>query len=200
MNEERLSITTIVKRLALVVVGMFGFGFALVPLYDVFCEVTGLNGKTNQQAYVPVEQLVDTSREVTVQFVATNNESMPWEFRPEVFKLKVHPGEEVQTTFFAMNPLQDAMVGQAIPSVAPGKAAAYFHKTECFCFNSQPLDAGASADMPLSFIVDRDLPSSVHTITLSYTLFDITDTEQGRAVLEKEAVIDEAKTESLAML
>lgn len=177
---------SLIKKLALVVVGMFFFGFALVPLYDVFCEVTGLNGKTNEQAYIPAEQLIDTSREVTVQFVATNNESMPWEFRPEVFKLKVNPGQEVRTTFFAMNPRAIDMVGQAIPSVSPGKAAAYFHKTECFCFNSQPLLAGTSADMPLSFIVDRGLPETVHTITLSYTLFDITDTEQGKSVLAKE--------------
>jgi len=157
---------------------MFFFGFALVPLYDVFCDITGLNGKTNQQAYVSVEDLIDTSRNVKVQFVATNNESMPWEFKPEVFELSVHPGEEIKTTFYAKNPRAYAMTAQAIPSVSPGKAAAYFHKTECFCFNNQLLAAGQSTDMPLSFIVDRDLPKSVHTITLSYTLFDITENQQ----------------------
>lgn len=166
----------LLAKLLLTVVGMFGFGFALVPLYDVFCDVTGLNGKTSGQAYIPVEQLVDTSRTVTVQFVATNNASMPWEFKPDVFKVAVHPGEEVTTTFFARNPLARDMIAQAIPSVSPGKAAAYFHKTECFCFNKQPLAAGESADMPLKFIVDRDVPASVHTITLSYTLFDVTET------------------------
>ena len=176
MAKAELTNQTIVKRLAMVVIGMFFFGFALIPLYDVFCDITGLNGKTNEQAYIPANQLVDTSRSVKVQFVATNNESMPWEFKPEVFELEVHPGEEIRTTFYARNPLGRDMVAQAIPSVSPGKAAAYFHKTECFCFNNQPLEAGESADMPLSFIVDRDLPSSVRTITLSYTLFDITDT------------------------
>lgn len=164
----------VITRLTLAVVGMFAFGFALVPLYDVFCDVTGLNGKTNVEAFVPVAELIDTSREVTVQFIATNNEQMPWEFRPEVFELKVHPGAETKTTFFAKNPRGQLMIAQAVPSVSPGKAATYFHKTECFCFNRQTLAGGEEIDMPLSFIVDRDLPKNVKTITLSYTLFDVT--------------------------
>ena len=166
----------LVFRLSIVIVGMFGFGFALVPLYDLFCDVTGLNGKTNSTAYVPATELVDRSREVKVQFIATNNDHMLWEFRPEVFELTVHPGEQVSTTFFARNPSANDMVAQAIPSVSPGRAAAYFHKTECFCFNQQQLAGGEAVDMPLSFIVDRDVPSSVNTITLSYTLFDVTET------------------------
>ncbi|MGB5323964.1 MAG: cytochrome c oxidase assembly protein [Pseudomonadales bacterium] len=176
MNEQSLQSGTrkTITRSVLVVVGMFFFGFALVPLYDAFCAITGLNGKTNTEAYVPAAELVDTSRSVTVQFIATNNEGMPWEFRPEVFKLKVHPGEQVNTTFFARNPRGERMVAQAIPSVSPGKVATYFHKTECFCFNRQVLDGGEAIDMPLSFIVDREVPANVHTITLSYTLFDVT--------------------------
>lgn len=173
---ENMPVRKLVARLLLVTVGMFGFGFALVPLYDLFCDVTGLNGKTNTEAYVPVAELIDTSRKVTVQFVATNNENMLWEFRPEVFKVSVHPGQEVETTFFARNPSGKDMVAQAIPSVSPGRAAAYFHKTECFCFNQQMLTGGESVDMPLRFIVDRDVPASVNTITLSYTLFDVTET------------------------
>lgn len=181
MNEQSLQQGTrkTITRSVLVVAGMFFFGFALVPLYDAFCAVTGLNGKTNAEAYVPAEQLIDTSRTVTVQFIATNNEGMPWEFRPEVFEVVVHPGEQFNTTFFARNPRGERMVAQAIPSVSPGKAATYFMKTECFCFYRQELDAGAEVDMPLSFIVDRELPSSVHTITLSYTLFDVTDDKNG---------------------
>lgn len=175
-----LGIQAIVKRLLLVVAGMFCFGFALVPMYDLFCEVTGLNGKTNSEAYIPAAELVDTSREVTVQFVATNNEGMPWEFKPDTFKMTVHPGEQVNTTFFARNPRGEEMIAQAIPSVAPGRAAEYFHKTECFCFNQQKLEAGESVDMPLTFIVDRDLPSSVKTITLSYTLFDVTESVKSK--------------------
>lgn len=166
----------LVARLVLITVAMFGFGFALVPLYDMFCDITGLNGKTNSEAFVPAAELIDTSREVTVQFVSTNNASMPWEFRPEVFKLKVHPGAEVETTFYARNPTSGEMIAQAIPSVSPSRAATYFHKTECFCFNQQLLSGGADVDMPLKFIVDRDLPDDVNTITLSYTLFDVTET------------------------
>ena len=174
MNE--IGLRKLILRLLMVVVGMFGFGFALVPLYDLFCDVTGLNGKTNTSAYLPVAELVDTSREVKVQFIATNNENMRWEFRPDVFELRVHPGEEITTTFFARNPSAAVMVAQAVPSVSPGKAAAYSHKTECFCFNQQLLEGGEAIDMPLKFIVDRDVPNDVNTITLSYTLFDVTET------------------------
>lgn len=177
------AIRQLILRLTLVVLGMFGFGFALVPLYDVFCDITGLNGKTNAQAYVPVAELVDTSREVKVQFIATNNESMPWEFRPEVFELTVNPGAEIKTTFYAKNPRGEQMIAQAVPSISPGKAAVYFHKTECFCFNRQVLAAGESTDMPLSFIVDRDLPASVKTIVLSYTLFDVTANEDSQSAV-----------------
>ncbi len=183
----KLDLRRLIMRLVAVVVAMFFFGFALVPLYDLFCDVTGLNGKTNSTAFIPATELVDTSRNVTVQFVATNNEGMPWEFRPEIFKLSVHPGEEIETTFFARNPQRMTMVAQAIPSVSPGRAAAYFHKTECFCFNQQVLEAGGTVDMPLRFIVDRDLPASVNTITLSYTLFDVT-ADQSEQVLSAVSV------------
>ena len=118
--EIKTPVRTLVVRLVLVTIGMFGFGFALVPLYDLFCDVTGLNGKTNAEAFVRVTELIDTSRQVTVQFVATNNEQMLWEFRPEVFKVKVHPGQEIETTFYARNPSSKEMVAQAIPSVSPG--------------------------------------------------------------------------------
>jgi len=172
------SIAALSTKLAAVVVGMFVFAIWIMPpIYDVFCEITGLNGKTGGQ-YTAVDAGVDTSREITVQFIATNNESMPWVFRPHVRTMKVHPGEEVEVNFFARNPTSEDMVAQAIPSLVPFKAAEYFHKTECFCFNRQALLAGASADLPLRFIVDRDVPKQVHTITLSYTIFDITDMSQ----------------------
>ncbi len=164
----------LVIRLLFAVVGMFGFGFALVPLYDVFCEVTGLNGKTARQAYQAVDVEVDRTRSITVQFIATNNDQMNWAFAPVTNRLTVHPGEAVTTHFLAHNPNTVAMIGQAIPSVSPGRAAEYFHKTECFCFNQQPLAAGEKADMGLQFIVDQDLPKDIRTITLSYTLFDVT--------------------------
>jgi cytochrome c oxidase assembly protein subunit 11 len=169
------SVGRLVGKLSLLAVGMFGFAFALVPLYDVFCEITGLNGKTQTKAYTAVEATVDESRSIKVQFIATNNDGMTWEFAPSKSILRVHPGALEETVFLAKNPTDAFMVGQAIPSVMPLKAAEYFHKTECFCFNQQMLEAGEAVEMPLKFIVDQDLPKDVRTITLSYSLFDVTD-------------------------
>lgn len=154
------------------VVGMFAFGFAMVPLYDVFCEITGINGKTAGR-YQPTEEVAaDTTRTVTVQFLASKGPDMPWEFRPVVRSVQVHPGEPTTVNFFASNPTGAAMVGQAVPSLSPSEGTLYFHKTECFCFNQQPLEAGESTEMPLIFIVDRDLPEHITKLTLSYTLYD----------------------------
>lgn len=161
-------------RLTAIAVGMFGFGFALVPLYDVFCDVMGISrdGIGKQSGYAA--QAVDVDRTVNIQFVANNDGMMPWEFRPQQFEMKVHPGASNATTFFARNPSPRQMVGQAIPSVSPPEAAQYFHKTECFCFGQQTLESGQALDMPLQFIVDPALPARIGTITLSYTLFDVT--------------------------
>lgn len=164
---------TLVKSL-FGVVGMFIFAvFIMPPLYDVFCEITGIGGKTGDR-YQVTDAGVDTSRTVKVQFIATNNGAMPWEFSPRVHEVTVHPGAPTEVAFYAKNRTARDMVAQAIPSLTPFNAAEYFHKTECFCFNQQPLEAGKEADMPLVFIVDKDLPKSVKTITLSYTLFDVT--------------------------
>ena len=163
-------------RLVAVAVMMFAFVFVvMVPLYNVLCDALGINGKTDGKAYTSVQAGIDESRLVTVQFVATNNEGMPWEFGPSVAVMQVHPGAVNDTTFFAHNTLGKDMVAQAIPSISPARAVQYFHKTECFCFNQQPLAAGAAAQLPLQYIVDRDLPADIHTITLSYTIFDVTD-------------------------
>jgi cytochrome c oxidase assembly protein subunit 11 len=165
-----------VTKLVAVSVLMFAFVFVvMVPLYNVLCDVLGINGKTSGQAYTAVDSRIDESREVTVQFVTSNNEGMPWEFGPSVTAMKINPGAVNDTVFFARNPLPRAMVAQAIPSVSPARAAEYFHKTECFCFNQQPLDGQSAAEIPLQFIVDQDLPRDIKTITLSYTLFDVTD-------------------------
>ncbi|MEJ6540414.1 MAG: cytochrome c oxidase assembly protein [Halioglobus sp.] len=167
-------------KLAVTAVIMFAFVFVvMVPLYNVLCDVLGINGKTNGQAYTAVEARVDESRTITIQFIATNNAGMPWEFSPTKTAMKVHPGAVNDTVFFAHNPRPDAMIAQAIPSISPSRAAKYFHKTECFCFNQQPLDGGSSAEMPLQFIVDQDLPRDIGTITLSYTIFDVTDMASG---------------------
>ncbi|MDH5736661.1 MAG: cytochrome c oxidase assembly protein [Gammaproteobacteria bacterium] len=167
----------LLTRLVLVVVAMFGFGFALVPLYDVFCEITGLNGKTSDEQYVVTgENRINHERWVTVQFLANNNAGLPWQFRPVVRSLRVNPGEAISTSFYLKNTENRNIVAQAVPSVAPYYAANYFHKTECFCFEQQALAAGEEKDMPLRFIVDTELPEEVTTLTLSYTLFDITET------------------------
>ncbi len=170
-------------RLVAVAVLMFAFVFVvMVPLYNVLCDALGINGKTDGKAYTSVQAGIDESRLVTVQFVATNNEGMPWEFGPTVTTMKVHPGAVNDTVFFAHNTLAKDMVAQAIPSISPARAVQYFHKTECFCFNQQPLAAGAATEMPLQYIVDRDLPADIHTITLSYTIFDVTDMAKGAVV------------------
>ena len=162
-------------RIAIVALAMFGFGYLLVPLYDVFCEITGLNGKTGRidEAAIAKRYEPDMSRMVTVQFVANNNIGMPWEFGPVVASMQVHPGKVYQTSFTARNPTARNMIGQAVPSVAPGKASRYFNKTECFCFTRQVFEAGEGRDMPLAFMVDPDLPEDVGTLTLSYTFFNI---------------------------
>ncbi|MFT6387089.1 MAG: cytochrome c oxidase assembly protein subunit 11 [Cellvibrionaceae bacterium] len=164
-------------KLGATVVMMFVFAvFIMPPLYDLFCDVTGLNGKTRGQFTGDVNELgIDTSRTIKIQFIANNNENMPWEFRPTIKTIKVHPGEATVINYFAHNPTSFDMIGQAVPSLVPFKAASYFHKTECFCFNQQPLAAGESAELGLSFIIDIDVPKQVNTITLSYTLFDITE-------------------------
>lgn len=163
-------------KIAVVAVAMFGFGYLLVPLYDVFCEITGLNGKTGRvdEAAVAKRYQPDLTRTVTVQFVANKNLAMPWEFGPVVASMQVHPGKVYATSFTARNPTARSMIGQAVPSVAPGKASRYFNKTECFCFEQQRLAAGESTDMPLRFIVDPNLPADVTTLTLAYTVFDVT--------------------------
>lgn len=162
-------------KLGVLVVLMFAFAmWVMPPLYNALCDVLGINGKTRGQAIV-VDSAVDTSRVVKVQFVAQNNELMPWEFSPNTSQVEVHPGEPAHVTFYAKNTQNRFMVSQAIPSIVPSRAVEYFHKTECFCFNQQPLEAGEDADLGLQFIVDRDIPADIHVITLSYTIFDVTE-------------------------
>lgn len=161
--------------LVLSVIGMFGFGFALVPLYDVMCEALGINGKTNTVSAVqPQGMQPDYSRTVRVEFMSHIKPDMPWQFVPETLVLEVHPGEVVQTNYIAKNLSGLSLVGQAVPSVSPGNGATYFNKMECFCFNQQPLDGHKSAEMGLIFYIEPEIPESIHTLTLSYTLFNIT--------------------------
>ena len=184
MTPQGGSITRTVAKLSIVVVAMFAFVFVvMVPLYDVLCDALGINGKTSGERYQVVDAAVDTSREIRIQFVASNNAGMQWEFRPTQSVMRIHPGGVNDTMFYAKNPLTKDMVAQAIPSVSPARAAEYFHKTECFCFNQQPLAGGEQAEMPLQFIVDQDLPADIKTITLSYTLFDVTEMVAPKAAI-----------------
>lgn len=154
---------------------MFVFAvFVMPPLYDLFCEVTGIGDKTASK-YEGAVSAIDESRTIKVQFIATNEATMPWDFEPNTFEVEVHPGEATRITYYAKNRTRRDMVAQAIPNIVPTSAVKYFHKTECFCFDQQPLQAGQEAEMPLVFIVDRDLPRAINTITLSYSIFDVTD-------------------------
>lgn len=151
---------------------MFGFGFALVPLYDVFCELTGLNGKTGVVEASALEGVVDESRLVTVEFTGSVNSGLPWEFGPVNYKMKVHPGQVYEATFIARNLGAVTKVGQAVPSLAPATASRYFDKTECFCFTAQRFEAGEERELPLRFVIDTALPKEIKTVTLSYTFFE----------------------------
>lgn len=161
-----------VVNLVVIAVAMFGFGFALVPLYSVFCEVTGLNGKTQGRYEGKESAVIDNDRWVKVQFVTSLNAEMPWTFKPKVSEIRVQPGKMNKALFVATNNSRQAMVGQAVPSISPGLSAQYFKKTECFCFNRQQLDAGKTVEMPVVFMLDPELPEEYKTITLSYTMFD----------------------------
>lgn len=165
----------LVRRLLWVTVGMFAFGFAMVPFYDVICQITGLNGKTSGRLVAVQPMKVDETRTVTVEFVANLNRGAPWEFAPKVARMEVHPGQFYQTHFWAKNTAEQPMTGQAIPSVSPGLAASHFQKIECFCFNRQLFKGGEGREMPVTFRIDPNLPADVRTVTLSYTFFRIDD-------------------------
>ncbi len=165
------------RKLAVKLLGltalMFGFGYALVPLYSAFCEITGLNGKTGRLSESAVSAMTpDESRLVTVEFVTSVNTSLPWHFRPLVTRMSVHPGVETQVMFEAGNRAGRVIVGQAVPSVAPNEAARYFSKTECFCFTQQQLSPGETKQMAVRFVVNPKLPEHIRTLTLGYTFFE----------------------------
>jgi len=165
--------------LAAAAVFMFAFGYALVPIYNTMCRVLGINGKTNGTAaiYSAERFPVQKDRWVTVEFIATNNASLPWKFYPLKKKIRLHPGQLQKFAFFAENDSGKTMTIQAIPSITPGIAAQYFKKVECFCFAQQTLKSHQSMNMPLVFHIDPKLPKNVHTITLSYTIFDVSKPE-----------------------
>ena len=171
---------SLVGQLLIMTVAMFGFGFLLVPLYDVFCEITGFGGRTNAEAAV-VKEAPDLTREVRIEFVTTVNSYAQFEFAADLDSMTVSPGKMYYATFTAKNLASEHKVAQAVPSVAPSSAAEHFTKIECFCFTSQEFAANEERAMPLQFIVNPELPDYVDTITLQYTFFD---TARVAAVLE----------------
>ena len=161
-------------KLAVVAALMFGFGWALIPLYRAICELTGVNILTGQDpraTQLAKNTQIDRSRKIVVEFDA--NKQGPWRFKPRVNHMEVFPGEMVQVEYDLLNLGARAMAGQAIPSYAPMQAGRYFQKLECFCFKQQTLAAGETRTFPVVFFIDPDLPRDVTQITLSYTFFEV---------------------------
>ena len=158
---------------------MFGFGFALVPLYNVFCEATGIKGKTGRITESAARHVsVDRQRLVTVEFLGSVNSGLPWQFAPRTARLSVHPGEIHEVRYYAHNTSERNTVGVAVPNIVPAAVSAHFKKVECFCFRQQVLAPGEEREMPVRFIVDPALPPEVTELSLSYTFFDSGNSSQ----------------------
>tara|TARA_R110002072_G_scaffold21902_7_gene77225 strand:+ start:1588 stop:2166 length:579 start_codon:yes stop_codon:yes gene_type:complete len=164
--------TVTAKKLFVFAACMFGFGYVLVPIYDLLCDVTGLNGKTGEVSQVEAEaKYVDMDRLVTVEFDTNVNPALPWKFEASEFKMNVHPGAIAEAVFVVENTSDKPVVGQAVPSLVPPLASLYFDKTECFCFTTQLLEPGERKEMVVRYVVGSELPENISTMTLSYTFF-----------------------------
>ena len=171
-TENRPSHRKLVRKLVLLAIGMFGFGFAMWPLYGVFCDVTGLGGR-GIKVVESAGQMQKTDRQVKVRFDATVNSGLPWVFQAKEKTKMVTLGEMSEAFYLAMNPEDQAIAGQATYNVTPPEASLYFVKTECFCFTQQVLQANESREMPVYYFIQPDLPEHIKEITLSYTFFRI---------------------------
>ena len=158
------------RRLAIVAVAMFGFGFALVPFYNQICAALGVNSIL--AASEPLNSQIDSSRTVTIE-LDSNTHDLPWRFRPLVNHVTVHPGELATVEYEVVNVREAAVTGQAVPSYGPQHAGEYFRKLECFCFTQQTLAAGETRRMPVTFVVDPRLPRDINSIAVSYTFFEV---------------------------
>lgn len=174
MDKGKRANRSLIRGLLVMTAGSFAFGWALIPLYDVFCRVAGVGNAEAKAGRATVKELVDPNREITVEFVTDPASVGSFEFRPAVRSMRVHPGKLYDTQFYARNLTQQASVAQAVPSISPSVAARYFHKTECFCFSPQRFAVGEGRDMPVRFIVDSALPPNVDKLTLAYTFYDTT--------------------------
>ena len=169
-------------RLLVATVAMFGFGYALVPLYDIVCDITGIGGRTGIVSEATATTgVVDATRVVNVQFVATVNSGLRWKFDTPKGPFEVHPGKIYEATFSASNLSRRPVIAQAVPSVTPVGAAAHFNKIECFCFTRQRLEPGETRDMPVRFVVNEALPRRIGTLTLAYTFFEAEPAAQSAA-------------------
>jgi cytochrome c oxidase assembly protein subunit 11 len=175
-DEQRRANRSLTRRLVVMTLGSFAFGWALVPLYDVFCKVAGVGSAEAKAGPSSAREDMDPNRTVTIEFVANEASVGSYEFRPKVASMKIHPGKLYDTQFYARNLTRAASVAQAVPSISPSVAAKYFHKTECFCFSPQKFQEGEGRDMPVRFIVDPALPANVDKLTLAYAFFDTTPT------------------------
>jgi cytochrome c oxidase assembly protein subunit 11 len=169
----------LMTRLLVTALGMFGFGFALVPFYESICEATGIRNVFQADAPLARNSQVDASRDIMVEFDA-NTQRLPWTFKPVEGSLSVHPGALTQVEYEVRNTLNRPVTGQAVPSYAPANAAPYFRKLECFCFRQQTLGPGEVRRMPVVFVVDPALPADVRQITLSYTFFEVVGGDGGK--------------------
>ncbi|MBI1423601.1 MAG: cytochrome c oxidase assembly protein [Gammaproteobacteria bacterium] len=187
MSKTQTKNRRVVVVLMVAVIGMFGFGFALVPLYNVFCDAFGINGRITSiengtyQASAIAKQTVlhggiDKTRQVTMQFLVTDNRALDLEFRPLIRQVEVNPGEVKEVAYYVKNLSDKEMVVQAIPSVSPGVATKYLAKIECFCFSKQVLKPGEAKSMPLRFVVDSSIPRNIPILTLSYRFIELKQT------------------------
>ena len=172
MTNLRREVRRMTWALLAIAAGSFAFGFALVPLYNVLCSVTGYGDQTKLLERVQAIEHPDDSRTVTVEFLADVASAGNWDFRPVVRTIEVHPGRLYTAQFYAHNLTGRDTVAQAVPNIAPSEVAAYFHKTECFCFSPQHFALNEGRDMPVRFIIDPALPSHIDMITLAYTFYD----------------------------
>ncbi|EHJ91867.1 cytochrome c oxidase assembly protein [Vreelandella boliviensis] len=172
-NQAKVGVRRTVIRTVAVLVGMFGFAFALVPLYDVFCRITGINGKVDATAQSIVHEEVDESRYINVQFITRGSAGLPWQMSVEMRQMSVHPGQMAEVDFTFTNNSRSENWGRAVPSVSPSSATPYLRKISCFCFQEQLLQGGERLTIPLVFQLARDLPKDINTITLVYTLYPV---------------------------
>jgi cytochrome c oxidase assembly protein subunit 11 len=173
-DPKRRANRKLVRALLIMTAGSFAFGWALVPLYDVLCRAAGIGNAEAKAGKSVVQEAVDPAREITIEFIAEPASVGSFDFRPTVASMRIHPGKLYDTEFLARNLTQAAAVAQAVPSISPTGTAKYFHKTECFCFSPQKFTAGETRQLPVRFIVDPALPSTVDKLTLAYTVYDTT--------------------------